>query len=108
MTKMFFVSCSASPGRRSGRPAHLLSHEPLRPLARTSRQPGFCFDLRRAASTESMDLKKPLVLLALVGSLVACGDNTNLDRGETNCDASGQEASNEQDATCEEEGPEDD
>jgi hypothetical protein len=55
-----------------------------------------------------MDLKKPLVLLAVVGSLVACGDNTNLDRGETNCDSSGQEASNEQDATCEEEGPEDD
>ncbi|HZB18726.1 MAG TPA: hypothetical protein VE463_02720 [Blastococcus sp.] len=55
-----------------------------------------------------MDLKKPLVLLALVGSLVACGDNTNLDRGETNCDSTGQEASNEQDATCEEEGPEDD
>jgi hypothetical protein len=55
-----------------------------------------------------MDLKKPLLLLALVGSLVACGDNTNLDRGETNCDSSGQEAPNPQDATCEEEGPEDD
>lgn len=56
-----------------------------------------------------MDLKKPIVLLALVGSLTACGgDNTNLDRGETNCDAQGQEASNEQDDNCEEEGPEDD
>ncbi len=55
-----------------------------------------------------MDLKKPLVCLALVGSLVGCGDNTNLDRGETNCDSAGQEASNPQDATCEEEGPEDD
>ncbi|SOD94648.1 hypothetical protein [Blastococcus haudaquaticus] len=55
-----------------------------------------------------MDLKKPLVVLALAGSLVACGDNTNLDRGETNCDSTGQEASNQQDETCEEEGPEDD
>jgi predicted small lipoprotein YifL len=55
-----------------------------------------------------MDLKKPLVLLALVGSLVACGDNTNFDRGETNCDSSAQEGSNQHDASCEEEGPEDD
>jgi len=55
-----------------------------------------------------MDLKRPFLVLALAGSLVACGgDNTDLDRGETNCDSSGQEASNEQDATCEEEGPED-
>ena len=55
-----------------------------------------------------MDLKRPLLVLAVAGSLVACGDNTNLDRGETNCDASGEEASNPQDASCEEEGPEDD
>jgi hypothetical protein len=55
-----------------------------------------------------MDLKRPLLVLALAGSLVACGDNTNLDRGETNCDSAGEEASNEQDASCEEEGPEDD
>jgi hypothetical protein len=56
-----------------------------------------------------MDLKRPVLVLALAGSLVACGgDNTNLDRGETNCDASGQEASNDQDAECEEEGPEED
>ena len=68
----------------------------------------FRFDARPGVSTEGMDLKRPLVLLALAGSLVACGDNTNLDRGETNCDSTGQEASNQQDETCEEEGPEDD
>ncbi|WP_263553153.1 hypothetical protein [Geodermatophilus sp. YIM 151500] len=39
--------------------------------------------------------------LALAGSLVACGSNTDLERGETNCDALGEEAQNEQDATCE-------
>ena len=44
------------------------------------------------------------MLLALAGSLVACGDNTNVDRGETNCDSSGEEASNPQDASCEETG----
>ena len=55
-----------------------------------------------------MDLKRPFLVLAVAGSLVGCGDNTNLDRGETNCDSSAQEASNEQDSTCEEEGPEDD
>lgn len=68
----------------------------------------FRFGAPPGVSTGGMDLKKPLVLLALAGSLVACGDNTNLDRGETNCDAQGQEASNEQDESCEEEGPEDD
>jgi len=51
-----------------------------------------------------MDLKRPLLVLALACSLVACGDNTNLDRGETNCDSSGEEASNPQDASCEETG----
>jgi hypothetical protein len=51
-----------------------------------------------------MDLKRPLLVLALAGSLVACGDNTNLDRGETNCDEAGQEASNPADASCEETG----
>jgi hypothetical protein len=51
-----------------------------------------------------MDLKRPILLLALIGSLVACGDNTDLDRGETNCDSSGQEANNPQDASCEETG----
>jgi hypothetical protein len=52
-----------------------------------------------------MDLKRPLLLLAVAGSLVACGgDNTNFQRGETNCDAAGEEASNPQDASCEETG----
>lgn len=44
-----------------------------------------------------MDLRRPLLVLA--GSLVACGDNTDLQRGETNCDAQGEEASNPQDAS---------
>jgi hypothetical protein len=52
-----------------------------------------------------MDLKRPLLVLALAGSLVACGgDNTNLERGETNCDSSGEEASNPHDASCAETG----
>jgi hypothetical protein len=51
-----------------------------------------------------MDLKKPLVVLAILGSLVACGDNTNVDRGETDCDSSGQEANNPHDASCSETG----
>jgi hypothetical protein len=51
-----------------------------------------------------MDLRKPVLLLALVGSLVACGDNTDVQRGETNCDSSGQEAANPHDASCEETG----
>jgi hypothetical protein len=51
-----------------------------------------------------MDLKRPLLVLALAGSLVACGPNTDLERGETNCDSSGEEATNPQDASCEETG----
>jgi predicted small lipoprotein YifL len=51
-----------------------------------------------------MDLKRPLLVLALVGSLAACGDNTDLERGETNCDGVGEEATNPQDATCSETG----
>jgi hypothetical protein len=52
-----------------------------------------------------MDLKRPLLVLALAGSLVACGgDNTDLDRGETNCDSAGQEAANPHDASCAETG----
>jgi hypothetical protein len=51
-----------------------------------------------------MDLKKPLVVLVLLGSLVACGDNTDVQRGETNCDSSGQEANNAHDASCSETG----
>ncbi|WP_155858866.1 hypothetical protein [Candidatus Blastococcus massiliensis] len=54
-----------------------------------------------------MDLRRPLLLLAVAGSLVACGDNTDLQRGETNCDAQGEEASNSQDASCEETGSND-
>ena len=49
-----------------------------------------------------MDVKRPLLLLALVGSLVACGENTDVQRGETNCDSAGQEAANPHDAGCEE------
>ena len=53
-----------------------------------------------------MDLKRPLLVLALAGSLVACGgDNTDLQRGETNCDSSAEDASNPHDASCEETGP---
>ena len=55
-------------------------------------------------STGTMDVKRPLLILALAGSLVACGDNTDLQRGETNCDSSGQQASNPQDASCAETG----
>ena len=51
-----------------------------------------------------MDLKRPLLLLALAGSLTACGDNTDLQRGETNCDSSAEEASNTHDASCAETG----
>ena len=38
---------------------------------------------RPPAQNDGMDLKRPLVLLALVGSLVACGDNTDAGRGTT-------------------------
>lgn len=55
-----------------------------------------------------MDLKRPLLALLVAGSLVACGDTTDLDRGETNCDSAGHEASDEHDAECEEDGPDDD
>jgi hypothetical protein len=54
-----------------------------------------------------MDLRRPLLLLAVAGSLVACGDNTDVQRGETNCDSSGKEASNPYDASCEETGSSD-
>lgn len=55
-----------------------------------------------------MDLRRPLLLLAVAGSLVACGDNTDLQRGETNCDSHGEEAGNAHDASCEETGTNDD
>ncbi|TFV52027.1 hypothetical protein [Blastococcus sp. TF02A-35] len=54
-----------------------------------------------------MDLRKPLLLLALVGSLVACGDNTDVQRGETNCDSTSDQANNPHDASCEETGSND-
>ena len=34
-----------------------------------------------------MDLKRPLVVLAAIGALTACGANTDLDRGEGECNA---------------------
>jgi hypothetical protein len=55
-----------------------------------------------------MDLRRPLLLLAVAGSLLACGDNTDLQRGETNCDSAGEDASNPHDASCEETGINDD
>ena len=55
-----------------------------------------------------MDLRKPLLLLTLVGSLVACGDNTDLQRGEPNCDSTAEQANNPHDASCEETGTNDD
>ena len=55
-----------------------------------------------------MDLRKPLLALALAGSLVACGDNTDVQRGETNCDSTSDQASNPHDASCEETGTNDD
>jgi hypothetical protein len=57
-----------------------------------------------SSSTRSR-LARPLVVLALLGSLVACGDNTDFSRGPTNCDSSGQNANNDADASCEETGP---
>jgi predicted small lipoprotein YifL len=32
-----------------------------------------------------MDLKRPLVVLALAGALTGCGPNTDLERGTTEC-----------------------
>ena len=55
-----------------------------------------------------MDLRRPLLLLAVAGSLVACGDNTDVQRGETNCDSTSQDANNPHDASCEETGVNDD
>jgi uncharacterized lipoprotein YehR (DUF1307 family) len=54
-----------------------------------------------------MDLRKPLLALVLAGSLVACGDNTDVQRGETNCDSSEDAANNPNDASCEETGQND-
>ena len=54
-----------------------------------------------------MDPRKPLVALLLAASLVACGDNTDVQRGETNCDSSADGANNPNDASCEETGQND-
>jgi hypothetical protein len=51
-----------------------------------------------------MDLRKPVVVLAVLGSLVACGDNTDVGRGETDCDSSTTAANNSHDASCSETG----
>ena len=55
-----------------------------------------------------MDLTKPLLTLAILGSLVACGDNSDLQRGETNCDSTAEQANNPHDASCKETGVNDD
>ncbi len=34
-----------------------------------------------------MDLKRPVVVLALAAALAGCGSNTDLDRGEGECNA---------------------
>ena len=54
-----------------------------------------------------MDLRTPLLALLVAGSLVACGDNSDLQRGETNCDSSADTANNPNDASCEETGKND-
>lgn len=51
-----------------------------------------------------MHLRKPVLAqaLALARSLAACGDDPDLQRGETTCDTGGREAADSQDASCEE------
>jgi hypothetical protein len=55
-----------------------------------------------AGANRSVSTASPTLLLA--GSLVACGANQHPRPGETNCDEAGQEASNPQDAGCQETG----
>ena len=43
-----------------------------------------------------MDLKRPLVVLAIAGALTGCGSNTDLDRGEGECNAAEAGASEQQ------------
>jgi hypothetical protein len=62
----------------------------------TTREP-----LGLAGGTTGRRLRGGLVALALLGSLMACGDNTNAGRGETDCDAgSSTAANNPHDASC--------
>ena len=77
-------------------------------LRRHDRNRGGRFAATDTAQYRGMDVKKPLLVLALLGSLVACGDNSDLQRGETNCDSSAEDASNPHDASCEETGTNDD
>jgi hypothetical protein len=56
------------------------------------------------SSSTRLRLARPLVVLALLGPVVACGDNTDFSRGPTNCDSTGENASNENDASCQETG----
>jgi hypothetical protein len=53
-----------------------------------------------------MNVRKTCVALALLGSLslAACGDNTHLQRGETDCDSASTDANNAHDASCSETG----
>ncbi|MDP9429640.1 MAG: hypothetical protein M3Q47_12525 [Actinomycetota bacterium] len=46
-----------------------------------------------------MDLKRPVVVLALAGALAGCGSNSNLDRGEGECN--GAEAGANERQLCE-------
>src|SRR3954463_106623 len=80
----------------------LLPHGHRHGFGAASRNPRpFRFGGRRPVSTEGMDLKRPLLVLALASSLVACGgDNTNLQRGETNCDPAPQTAATPHAAPC--------
>jgi len=43
-----------------------------------------------------MDLKRPLVVLALAGALAGCGSNTDLQRGEGECNAAEAGATDEE------------
>lgn len=54
-----------------------------------------------AGHAAAMDLKRPLVVLALVGALAGCsstdtGENTDLERGTTECGAAEAGASEQQ------------
>ena len=107
MTEMSFVNFSALHAEGSPLPSHL-SQLPLVPYRNahaarrhSSRPVSAPLAL---PSNRPMDLRKSMLVLAVAGSLVACGDNTDVQRGETNCDSAGQDAANTHDASCEETG----